>query len=274
MAKSDALSRFIKDLKSTTKAERSISETLKKIIDDYCVSGKFDAYIETHAADAAKYLATEGKQKRKGYFRASGAGSCLQQQCFKAVNEPETDVITRPANQIRALYNGTFVHVRYHMLFDALHELGLVKTIAYESLQYNEEHEVTGTIDRVIEVKFDGEWVRLVADFKSIKRHKYDALIAPDPIHADQQHVYDLLKWGAKRWVMIYEDKDTHELKIYDREYDDETLAKLSEQYASGQQWVNTYKNAQKGEELPKLPLDTMWCNFCVWQKRCGELNG
>jgi hypothetical protein len=280
-SKASALSKFVTEVKGGDKAKLSISKTLEKIIEDYCVSGEFDAWLEKHYSDAAKYLQPQHNAPRQGVFRASAAGKCIQQQCFKIVHEPETDVVTRPGRQNRALYNGTFSHARWHMLFDALHEKGLVITVAAEELRYDPALELSGTIDRVIELVFNGKTVRIVLDFKTIKRQYFEALYGPQADHTQQQHAYDFLKWGADVWIMMYECKDSHDLKIYDKPYDPEVLIDIREKYALALKWTDIYEeNRKQGEHwlhkeaLPKLELNTDWCQYCPWQKRCAELNG
>ncbi len=272
MAKASALSKFVTEVKGGDKAKLSISKTLEAIIEAYCVSGEFDSWLEKHYADAPQYLQPQHNAPRQGVFRASAAGKCIQQQLFKIVKEPETDVVTRPGRQNRALYNGTFTHARWHMLFDALHAKGLVTTVAAEELRYSPALELSGTIDRVIEVPFGGKTVRCVVDFKSIKRQYFEALYGPQADHAQQQHAYDFLSWGADVFVMLYECKDSHDLKIYDKPYDPEILIDIRERYALALKWREAYY-APVVEPLPKLELNTDWCRWCQWQKRCLELN-
>jgi hypothetical protein len=267
-----ALSKFVGAVKGKTKAETSISKFLQHIIEEYTSSGGFDAYLDKHYEDAAKYLRPTHAGPRKGIFRASSAGKCMQAQVFGIVKEPQTDIVSRPPRQTRALWNGTFAHIRWHMLFDALNEKGVVKTLACEEQRYVQAQELSGSIDRLIQFVFNGKTVTACVDYKTIKRQYYDALYGPKEDNAWQQYAYNLMEWGADVWVMIYENKDSHDLKVYDREYDADKIEELKEKYRLGIQWVKSYKKKSK-EELPKLPLITEWCNWCEWQKRCLELN-
>jgi hypothetical protein len=277
MPRSSALAKFVTSVKGEDKAKSSIPKFLEKVISDFCLSGEFDAYLDTHADDMAKYL-RKPDGPRPGLFRCSSAGKCAQAEVFQSVHEPPSDKVARPARQMRALHNGTFTHVRYHMLFDALHQYGIVRTLAAEEPRYEINWELSGSIDRLIEFEFDGKTTRAVVDFKSIKRQYFEALFEPKADHARQQHGYALLGWGADMWIMLYECKDSHDLKIYDRPYDDALTIELADRYTTAQQWIEDYtfigpENSAFPVELPRLVLNTDWCRYCEWQTRCLVLN-
>jgi hypothetical protein len=265
-----ALSEFLSELKSETKAEKSASATLKKIIDDYCLSGEFDAYLVAHADDLAKYIGDNARARPQRH-RASQIGKCAQQQAFKLAGIPKTPIrASRPATQMRALYNGTFVHIRYHMIFDALHAKGSVRTLYAEHLAVNEELSLSGTVDRVIEFEYLGKTIRVVVDYKSIKAFYFDHLIKPQPDHAKQQHAYELLRcFDAHLWMMLYENKDTHELKIYDMPYDELQLHKLIRTMKDVETYAQQAKEKVPMEERIDLPLTVAWCRYCEYEPSC-----
>lgn len=255
-------------------AKESAANTLKKIVDDYIKLGEFDKYVQKHADRLAWYVRDQ-EAERRGTFRASGAGRCPQDQAFAAIDKllPGTlvkDVIVRPPHNARALHNGTFMHLRYHLLFDALHEIGIVRTLYAEELRYNREHDVSGTVDRVVSFEFGGKTITAVLDYKSMKAKYYADLVGPKQDHAMQQHAYRLFGYDADRWIMLYENKDTHEIKMYDRPYDMATMEQLKANYATLAQFVESYVTET---EVPKLPLITQWCNWCEWQGECARLN-
>ena len=137
-------------MKGDNLSKESPANTLKKAIDDYCKSGKFDEYMKLHSTRLA-FFARDQEKNRRGTFRASGAGRCPQEQAFSAIekhypNSLVKDVVVRPPHNSRALHNGTFMHLRYHMLFDALHDAGIVETLYSEELRFNRELDLSGTI--------------------------------------------------------------------------------------------------------------------------------
>jgi len=278
VALNPALAALVSSLKADEKAEQSASNMLIKIIDDYCKTGAFDKYLEHHSRDAAKYLYAEHPQERRGLFRASSAGKCRQAEVFKIIHEPKTNDAKRKPGNFRALHNGTFTHARYHLLFDALHERGDIETLAAEELRFNSKYQLSGTIDRAIAIPFKQDtWVGIL-DFKSIKEVYYNRLIGAQDDHKRQQEAYGILGWqdrespDSSAWMMMYENKNTHELKAYARSYDSEIRKELIDSWAASIEWMGQY--AKTNVAPFTLPLDTEWCSWCPWLKRCKELNG
>lgn len=267
---------LVAEIKSETKAEASAGATLKKIIDDYLLTDKFRDYLGDHRADAVQYIPERGDPP--GRFRASSAGKCLQEQCFKAAKKAglnfPTNVVNRPARNARALLNGTFSHVRWHMIFDALHAEGTVETLAFEVRSYNGQLQLTGAFDRLVRFVYGTASITILVDFKTIKSYSFTNLVGPTPDHAAQQHSYEMLNgYGADKWAMLYEDKDTQEIKIYEQDYDHEMFANLRNRYALGNAWMNAAIKTQSVFDLPKLPLQTDWCRWCNYQTICGQVN-
>ena len=285
--KVSALTAFVKQLKDETKAEKSPSAMLKKMIDDYCLSGNFDAYLNKHKSKIESYIADQGLP-RTSRHRASQVGKCAQASAFALANKqyrtahPTENLGTeipvpystmrsiRPARQFRALYNGTFFHLRTHIMFDALHDNGTVRTLYAEHLAYNEEFSLSGTVDRVIEFDYLGETYRGVVDYKSIKSHDFDALIKPQTDHIWQQHAYDLLGlYKAHGYVMLYENKDTHDLKIFDRPYDEILRYKIIRELKQIEEYALQVVNGVPFENRIDLSLVVTWCRYCPYEMAC-----
>ena len=281
---SSGLAAIVGSIKADDKAKKSPSTYLRKVIDDYCLEEVFDPrrnrmttlfdfYLSTHADDLKKYIDT-AEGERKGRFRGSAAGKCPQQQAYDIVyREAPTmltpGVITRPARQIRALYNGTFGHVRWHMMFDALHERGLVRTIFAEEHRLNVELDMSGTLDRMIEFEFENETLHAVLDFKTMKARYFELLTGPNEDHMLQHHSYDKLDFKADFWMMLYENKDTHDLKIYDTPYSEVAQRKLVSIYEKMTNWIEQFKRGDV--QRIELPLVVDWCRYCPWQKPCAQ---
>jgi len=264
------LADFAKEFKRQDRAQEDVSAYLGKVIDDYMVDpDRLDDYVSEHL-DKVKLYFTKPDGITRQPYRASSAGKCLQQQAFKARDWPETDAVNRKPAQQRALSTGTFIGVRWHMVFDALHDLGLVETIAAEVRFSNPTLHLGGSPDRIIRVPIlDRE--PIILDFKTIKARYWEQLLAPQQAYIDQVHAYKLLMEGLSeytqptRYCILYENKNTHELKIYDRPFEDAKLHQLRENYDMLEHW--------DGIE-PTLPLNTDWCIYCPWQKACKAIHG
>jgi hypothetical protein len=282
--KPSALDLFISNIKAKDKAERSPSETLKAIVESYTGSEEFDEYMLVNSWRIPQYIkASEGVKTR---YRGSAAGKCAQQQAFNvllhempeaAIPDHSNDVlvgmedIVRPARQMRALHNGTFGHARWHLVFDGLHERGEVETLCKEVRNISYTSDLSGSLDRMIAFKFEGERFTAVIDFKTIKSAYWMPLREPQADHARQHHAYRILGFEADAWMMLYENKDTHELKLYNREYDDEITKELLTNYALMNKWVD---EIESNEPLTvTLPLETTWCGFCKFRVPCKVLH-
>jgi hypothetical protein len=267
--KGNPLKAFVDSLKAEDKAERTPSATLLKIIEDYSASDRFDQFVLTHRASLPDYISDHATSPRP--FRASAAGKCQQSQVYNAVKHPETDKIRRPPRQFRALYNGTFSHLRWHLMFDALHADGIVTTLAAEELHINDDLKLSGSIDRLIEFQYLEEPFRTILDFKTIRAQYWKDLIKPQWDHFMSAHAYKMLHFDAKNYMLLYENKDTQELKIYDFAFDEVTERRLSSMYFNMAMWRDQYLCRDPIEVRIKLPLIVRWCRYCPWQKACLE---
>jgi hypothetical protein len=260
------LSDFAKEFRREDKSKTDISAYLAKVVDDYMADvDRFDDYVATHRHRVAE-LFQKADPATKQPYRASAAGKCLQQQAFKARDIPETDAITRKVAAQRALSTGTFIGVRWHLVFDALHELGLVETVAAEKLFSDPKLYLSGSPDRIIRVPiFDGN---IILDFKTIKARYWEQLLGAQEAYIAQVHAYKLLveptPYDADRWCILYENKNTHELKIYDQAFDPVRLSNLTSGYWDLADW-DGYS--------PTLDLNTEWCMYCPWQKACKAIH-
>jgi len=157
------------------------------------------------------------------------------------------------------------------MYFDYMHDKGWIMTIAKEKLKEDLTLNVSGTVDRVIEISVDGVMKRYVIDYKSIKADRFMELNAPKMDHKVQQHIYDLLNWEAAGWMMIYENKDEHDFKIYTEQYDNDMLQNCIKKLQQMDRWNEAY--LKKVEPLPKISLIKDWCNYCEWKNKCKAVN-
>lgn len=271
------LARFVTSIKSTDKSLRNPAERLLAIIDAYTLTGEFDKYITQHADDVARYLKPD--TVRPGRWRASAAGKCVQQQVFAAAQKlmpGRVDcpaAIKRKAETHRALNYGTLFHVGKHLLFDALHERGDVTTLYAEDLRYDKATQMSGTVDRVIEFPFDGTTVRAILDFKSMKSLYFDVLLEPTPEHTMQLTAYSLFGYEADWYILLYENKDTHRLKIYARRFDDVIVQAVIDNLRKMNNWIDLLLVGAINDQLPHMPLITTWCNWCEYNAPCKKLN-
>lgn len=274
MAVKSKLARVVRRIKDDAKAQKTPSTLLKSIIDAYCVSGCFDDYLWQNRQNVMKYFSNPGEDRSEN-FRASAAGECAQAQAYtvlvkKGLMEERRDV-PRPAKTMRALYNGTFFHVRCHMMFDALDHDGVIETLYAEKRFINKELSLGGTVDRGIALTFNEERIEANLDFKSMASKYFNELYKPSAANMAQQHAYHLLGARGTLWMMLYENKDTHEMMVFDFPYSEIELHRLKRQYDLINAWVANVEN--KTMQTVTLPLITDWCNWCPFNADCLKDN-
>lgn len=286
MSKS-ALSKALADFKADERSTVTAAGVLTKIVNDYCREGIFSEYMEQHRMEAGLYLPES--QHRDTRWRASSAGNCPQQQAYETLfrlvverSDPTEagiemaefakSIVVPPMNpnHRRALYNGTFNHVRYHMMFDHLHVLERVRTIAAEAFRTDQALSLSGTIDRLVAFTWEGKELQIIIDFKTLKSSLFKELIYAAPSHAKQLTDYYLLKFPCEWGMVLYENKDTHEISIQDVPWSDVAIQALRDQYRMMNQWVDQMLQGVPLGERVKLPIITDWCSRCPYNKMCN----
>jgi hypothetical protein len=282
-----ALGKALSDFKADERSSVTAAGTLTKIVNDYCREGSFSEYVEKHRMDAGNYLPES--QKRTTRWRASSAGKCPQQQSYETLFNivagspseveraiPQWAEFVKPIivppmqpNLRRALYNGTFNHVRYHMMFDHLHELGRVRTISAEEMHINEELSVSGTIDRLVEFDFDGQVVRPIVDFKTMNDNYFKELVRALPAHERQVTSYFLLEFECDWGMLLYENKNSQAISIQDVPWSDIAIQTLKDEYKLMNTWVDQMLQGATHSERVNVPINTAWCKQCPYNTMC-----
>lgn len=281
--KSKILKQALADFKADERTTVTAAGTLTKLVNDYCRNGGFKAYLEEHRLEAGKYL--PGSQAgRPTRWRASAAGRCPQQQAYEVLLKevggvPEAILaqeyawlqIEPPmkATQRRALDNGTFTHVRYHMMFDALQERGLVETVMAEEMWFDMGFNLSGTIDRIVRFDFDSGSVQILLDFKTIRSKYFAELLHVTDEHDKQISAYFLLGFPCDWGMVLYEDKDTQAITIHDVPKSDIQMQRLKDQYKLMNEWVQQMQAGTKLSQRVKVPIITDWCSRCPFKKMC-----
>ena len=227
--------------------------------------------------------------RRPVRWRASSAGKCPQQQAYYAlfeevadggVRDPEADwvldfdfkVVEAPMAPTgrRALYNGTFMHLRYHLMFDDLHERELVETVMAERLHINYSLDVSGTVDRIVRFSWDDKPLTILLDFKSIRSDFYADLggVAMAD-HAKQLSTYFALDFPCDWGMLLYENKDSHAIKIIDVPKNEIMLQWLKDQWKLMTRWVEQMHQGVKHGERVKVPIIETECSRCPFERMC-----
>lgn len=212
------------------------------------VRGKRDVAAER---DALVEIMTRPERVRTDSFSASSAGSCLRHRQFEhaGLKKPELDF--RTAN---IFANGDFFHLRVQVA-------GL---IGGWLLQAEESVEIPhlkmkGTMDgrlewgSILEAKsINSNGFRSVSSFGAKKDHVY------------QVHAY-MLASGMRQANIVYENKDTQEMKEFVVHADDEVLMAVSREFQE------LYDSTEAKVLLPMQPdcvkkegSEYRWCPFAA----------
>lgn len=155
---------------------------------------------------------------RERIIRPSGVTECMRYIVADILNMPMDESIDGRVQRI--FDNGSYVHKRY--LKGYLPKLGIVAKVFdlktgkkkdfIEISVSNADYWLKGSPDAVI-INFD-EGLPYVFELKSIKAENFYGLTEPDWPYLAQIHLYMFLT-GIPRALMVYESKNTQEIKEF-----------------------------------------------------------
>jgi len=199
------------------------------------------------------YLAKR-KDKDKTHLYVTDAGKCPRAVYFSMKDAPKEPY---DARSLRSFENGDHTHIR---LTSALFSLGIVCAVEV-AIPPNET--LHGRADAI--VRIDGS--PYVVEFKSINRYAFENRLArPDPDHLKQLQLY-LHFFKLPKGILVYENKDTQDLKEFVVEYDNalvaRTLAELGE--------IRGY--VERGV-VPSKPdgIEPWRCDYCPYKATCAKV--
>lgn len=207
--------------------------------------GSNEAEIE---ADLLSHILTKNEERiRTESWSASSAGSCVRRQQFVYLGKKKPPLDSKSLNIFR---NGDYMHLRHQVAGLRMGYLQDVE-VPVEMKHLN----VKGTIDGICS---DG----MIAEFKSINSYGFDNLLAPQADHVRQVHAYMMAR-GVTGARIVYENKNTQQLKEFFVEFDEKISASN----------VSEWEFAQRGIEdkalAPALPPDSFQCRWCPFSRDC-----
>ncbi|MCS7134452.1 MAG: CRISPR-associated protein Cas4 [Candidatus Pacearchaeota archaeon] len=190
--------------------------------------------------------------KEKNVFYVSDAGKCPRAVWFSLKGYPKKEL---DARTLRVLEHGDYTHMR---IIGALFSLGLVNAVEVEIPNNDLVH---GRADAIISIK--GE--PYVVEIKSVNSAKFKKE-KPDPAHVKQLQLY-LYFFKMKKGILIYENKDTQELKEFVLDYDEETVREVFSEF-------NKLKELLEKNVIPDIPkeLEDWRCDYCPYIEECEKI--
>lgn len=200
--------------------------------------------------DILAWILTKNPERtRTGSWSASSAGSCIRKQQFVYLGKKKPPLDTKTLNIFR---NGDYMHLRHQV---AGIEMGYLNDV--EVRVELKEYHVRGTVDGVCS---DGQ----VAEFKSMNSYGFDNLLGPREDHLRQVHAY-MLALDTKGARILYENKNSQEIKEFDIDFDD-AISNLN---------IREWKHAQEGIEtrhlMTALPITSQECRWCPFKRDCRD---
>lgn len=185
---------------------------------DWYIIPRYNEWVTGHRSvekerDVLVDIMTRPKRIREGSFSASGAGQCLRRRQLAYLGYKQI----KPNEQTMNIFaNGDYVHLRHQVagLMDG-YLLGAEVSVAQE------HYHLTGTMDGVVDDESVGE-------YKSINSRGFATVTAygPKEEHEEQTHSY-MLASGRDKTRIVYENKDTQELKEFLVQQKPEVTAKV-----------------------------------------------
>lgn len=190
---------------------------------------------------------------RTGKFYITDAGKCARAIFFKFKKYPRKEPEPRI---LRIFDHGDYIHMR---IMSVLFSLGIVRAA---EIRIPPQEMISGRADAI--VGFEGK--PYVLEIKSSSFYKFEKLSEPDPDHQKQLQLY-LHYFKIPQGILIYEDKNTQNLKEFVIEYDPDLVQKALKDF-------ETLGEQIKSNAIPPIPTDIEpWrCEYCEYREECQKI--
>lgn len=199
-----------------------------------------------------EFYKAKQENKEKVAFYISDAGKCPRAIWFSMKKYPKKEV---DARMMRVFEHGNHTHMR---IISVLFSLGLVTAVEVE---IPENEMIHGRADAIVSIK--GE--PYVVEIKSVNTAKFRK-DEPDIDHIKQIQLY-LYFFKIKKGILVYENKDTQELKEFPVSYNENLVKELFS-------FFNSLKEKIDKNLVPEIPKDIEdWrCEYCPYIEACEKI--
>lgn len=210
-----------------------MNEKIKKLIDNFYLNRQ-----EERESDHI-YISDAGKCSRAVYFRIKGFAK-------KAMD----------ARILRLLDHGGYTHLR---IMGVLFSLGIVRA---SEIEIPSKEIVSGRADAIVSLNNH----LYVVEIKSINKVAFNKLEEPNPDHLKQLQLY-LHYFNLEEGIIIYECKDTQDIKEFTVSYNKEYVDKMLEDFKELRKKINS-------NIVPAIPRDIeKWrCDYCPYAEECMKI--
>jgi len=191
------------------------------------------------------------KERDRKYFYITDAGKCPRAVYFRFKKVPRKE----PEPRVLRIFDmGDYTHMR---LMSVLFSLGIVRAVEIKTPSPELVH---GRADAIIGSE-DGK--PIVVELKSSSGYKFDKLTEPEPDHLKQIQLY-MHYFKIPQGILLYENKNTQELKEFIVKYDLEFAQKTIKE-------LEVLKEHIEKDVVPPIPkvIEDWRCRYCEYQKEC-----
>jgi CRISPR-associated protein Cas4 len=199
------------------------------------------------------YYSNRQKDRNQVHFYITDAGKCPRQVWFSLKGYPKKPL---EPHVLRQLHHGDVIHSK---LMTILYSLGLVKAT---EIEIPPQEFINGRADAIICIDNRD----YVVEIKSINNFAFEKLDYPNPDHVKQINMY-MHYFKIPKGILIYENKNTQELREFGLDYD-EALANNVLEFLSG------IRQHLDMNQVPVKPanLEQWRCDYCPYAEECGKL--
>ena len=194
-------------------------------------------------------------ERDRTHFYITDAGRCNRAIYFQFKKYPKKEM---EARILRLMSHGDYTHMR---IMSVLFSLGLVKAA---EIEIPKQEIINGRADAIISLNNE----IYVLEIKSINRTKFAILNQPDSDHIKQIQLY-LHYFNISRGIMLYECKDTQDIKEFFVDYDEGLVKKLLSNFDKLKKEIDENK-------IPEIPedLEAWKCTYCPYLESCKKHGG
>lgn len=215
-----------------------------------------------------KYYEDKHNEREKEHFYITDAGKCPRAVYFAMKGYPKK---AKEGRALRIFDRGDIIHQRIMSVLFAIPE---VRVVASE-IDIPAKELFHGRADAIISI--DGKLY--VVEIKSSGDFKFRKLEAPEDAHKKQIQLY-MHYFKVPNGIVIYENKNTQEMKEFEEAYDPKLCKKIISEFEELRYQI-------ENEIMPPIPLNLKeqrdaaergeggfpWeCEYCDFREECDKI--
>lgn len=202
-----------------------------------------------------EFYTRKQNEREKNHFYITDAGKCPRTIYFQFKKIPKKEM---EARVLRLLEHGEYTHMR---IMAVLFSMGLVRA---SEIEIPKQEIINGRADAIISMNNE----LYVVEIKSINKNAFSMLKEPNQDHLKQIQLY-LHYFKIPKGILVYECKDTQDIKEFLINYDEKFVIKILDS-------LNNLKKEIDSNQIPNIPedLEAWRCDYCSYLEECKKHGG